>query len=225
MASAPTNDELQFTNAPNLLTLGRVILVPVVVALLFVREPAYDFAASMVFAVASITDYFDGYLARRQKLITVYGKLMDPLADKFLVVSCLIMLQQLGRVHPVVNMLLICRELGITSLRALASAEGVVIAASTGAKWKTTFQMVAIGILIGYPFVESVPLEPIGQVLLYLSLALSLISAKDYAVDFFRELRGGALRRREARLARKQARQERQEGRRKALLERFSRRS
>lgn len=180
-------DELTFTNAPNLLTLMRICFVPVVVGLLFLKQPAWDVAAAVCFGIASITDYFDGYLARTRQQVTVYGKLMDPLADKFLVVCSLIMLQYLGRINPVVVMLLISRELAITGLRALASAEGVVIAASDGAKWKTATQMVAIPLIMadaGGGFL-GLPLNPIGQALLYLSLAISLWSAKDYVVGFF----------------------------------------
>src|SRR6188768_2100810 len=111
-----SGDELRFNTTPNLLTLFRILMVPVVVGLLSMKDPRFDLAAAIVFAIASITDFFDGYIARLQKLETVYGKLMDPLADKFLVVSSLIMLQELGRIHPLVVILLICRELAITGL-------------------------------------------------------------------------------------------------------------
>ena len=162
--------------------------VPLVVGLLFINTDKSDLWAGWLFAVASITDYFDGYLARRQKVVTVYGKLMDPLADKFLVVSALIMLQHLGRIHPIVVILLICREMAITGLRALASAEGVIIPASSSAKWKTATQMVAI------PFIMArnlwgIPVYTLGMTLLYISLAISLWSAKDYVVDFFRAIK------------------------------------
>ena len=140
--------ELEFATTPNLLTLVRMVCVPIVVGLLFVGTPHYDLAAALVFGVASITDYFDGYIARMQKSVTVYGKLMDPLADKFLVVSCLIMLQYLDRLHPIPVILLICRELAITGLRALASAEGVILSASQSAKWKTATQMLALPLMM-----------------------------------------------------------------------------
>ncbi|MBC7690519.1 MAG: CDP-diacylglycerol--glycerol-3-phosphate 3-phosphatidyltransferase [Methylotenera sp.] len=181
--------ELNFTNTPNLLTLSRMLFVPVVVTCLFVKTPKWDLIAALLFGVASITDYFDGYIARRQKLETVYGKLMDPLADKFLVVSALIMLQELGRIHPVVVILLICREMAITGLRALASAEGLVIGASASAKWKTAAQMVAIPCLMVKQGLFGIPLYPIGMALLYISLAISLWSAQDYIVDFFRAVK------------------------------------
>lgn len=89
--------ELEFTNTPNLLTLSRILAVPGVVALLLLKTPTYDLLAAILFAVASFTDFLDGYYARKLKIITVYGKLMDPLADKFLVVSSLIILQELTR--------------------------------------------------------------------------------------------------------------------------------
>lgn len=186
---SPEVKDLQFTNTPNLLTLARMLLVPVVVYLLLLRTQTGDLAAALVFAAASITDFFDGYIARTRGLVTVYGKLMDPLADKFLVACSLIVLQQLGRIHPVVVMLLICREMGITGLRALASAEGVIIAASAAGKWKTAFQMVALGLVIAGDSLWGLPLGRVGEPLLYASLAMSLWSAWSYLVAFFSGLR------------------------------------
>lgn len=183
------HDDLTFNTVPNRLTLLRMAFVPVVVGLLFLREPQWDLVAGIAFGVASVTDYLDGYIARSRKLVTIYGKLMDPLADKFLVVSSLIMLQELGRIHPVVVMILICRELAITGLRALASAEGVIIAASEGAKWKTATQMVAIPLIMIRERLFGVPFYPIGMALLYLSLGMSLWSAKDYVVAFFKAMK------------------------------------
>jgi CDP-diacylglycerol--glycerol-3-phosphate 3-phosphatidyltransferase len=204
------HDDMTFNTTPNQLTLLRMAFVPVVIGLLFVHDPAYDVAAALSFVAASLTDYFDGYIARTRKLETVYGKLLDPLADKFLVVSSLVMLQHLGRIHPIVVMLLICRELAITGLRALASAEGVIIPASPSAKWKTATQMVAIPCLMVVPGLFGIPLFQIGMVLLYVSLAISLWSAKDYIVDFFRgareQRRKRTQERKNARLARQAAR-------------------
>ncbi len=217
---APVHDELTFNTTPNWLTLIRIAFVPIVVGLLFVRTPTADLMAAIAFTIASITDYFDGYLARTQKVVTVYGKLLDPLADKFLVVSALIMLQELGRIHPVVIILLICRELAITGLRALASAEGVIIDASGGGKWKTGTQMVAIPLIIACDQnrrLLDLPLYPIGMVLLYISLAISLWSAKSYVVDFFKAIREQRKHRQKerrlAREARKAARAARLEAR------------
>lgn len=185
----PPFDEMTFNTTPNQLTLLRIAFVPLVVGLLFLRQPKWDLAAAAVFAIASITDYFDGYLARSRQVVTVYGKLLDPLADKFLVVTALIALQALNRIHAVVVMLLICRELAITGLRALASAEGLILSASNSAKWKTGTQMVAIPLIMIRSALFDLPLYPVGMTLLYISLGISLWSARDYAVDFFRALR------------------------------------
>jgi len=201
--TAPQRDDMDFATAPNLLTTIRVILVPVVVYLLLLRTETTDLIASLVFGVAAITDYFDGYLARKQNSESVFGKLMDPLADKFLVVAALCMLQDMDRIHPVVVILLISREMAITGLRALASSEGLIIGASNSAKWKTAFQMVAIPFLMVRQGVFGLPIFQIGQGLIYLSLAISLWSAKDYVVDFFRAIRAKRKKKREAKLAKK----------------------
>jgi len=181
--------QLEFHNTPNYLTLLRIIFVPGVVACLAIGGIWWDFAAAVMFGIASFTDYLDGYYARKYNQETIYGKLMDPLADKFLVICSLIMLQSMGRIHPIVVMLLVCRELMITGLRALASAEGVIVSASTGGKWKTATQMTAIPCLMlklfSERFLHPFPLFEIGLGLTYISIALSLWSAKDYMEGFF----------------------------------------
>jgi len=205
------HDELIFNTTPNLLTLLRFFFVPLVVGFLFFKEKNTDLIAAVFFTIASITDYFDGYLARSRKQVTIYGKLMDPLADKFLVVSSLVMLQYLGRIHPLVVIVLICRELAITGLRALASAEGVIIAASDSAKWKTATQMVAIPLIMaqvpGEPGLLGIPTYIIGLGLLYLSLGMSLWSAKDYMITFFKALKESRKHRNQERRLARQARQ------------------
>jgi CDP-diacylglycerol--glycerol-3-phosphate 3-phosphatidyltransferase len=212
-------DQMTFHTTPNYLTLLRVAMVPAVILGLFQGTPAWDFAAAVFFGIAGITDYFDGYLARKHNIETVYGKLLDPLADKFLVICSLIMLQHLGRISPIVVMILVCRELTITGLRALASAEGVIVSASAGGKWKTALQMTAIPCLmlkegLGIPFLA------MGMWLTYLSLAFSLWSAKDYLVGFFKGLQVATALRKERRLQKKIARQRKREARLKSALER-----
>lgn len=184
-----TSNDLAFNTTPNLLTLFRILCVPCVIALLALKRPSWDLAAAILFGIASITDYFDGYLARRQNQETVYGKLMDPLADKFLVVSSLIFLQELGRISSIIVMILVCRELAITGLRALASAEGVIIAASRSAKWKTTTQMFAVPFIMVQDEILRFPFGKVGMLLLYVSLGISLWSAQDYIFDFIFKLR------------------------------------
>ncbi len=183
-------DALTFDTPPNRLTLLRMATVPAVVYFLTWKTLQGDVIACVVFSLAAITDWFDGYLARAYQSVTIFGKLMDPLADKFLVVSTLIMLQELDRIHPFLVMVLICREMGITSLRALASAEGVIIAAGSGGKWKAALQMIAIPFLIVHvPLFEVFPTQLVGTWLMYISVFLSLSSASTYAIDFFRGLR------------------------------------
>ena len=208
-------DQLTFHTTPNYLTLMRVIFVPGVIFCLYQRTFWWDFTAASVFGVASLTDYFDGYLARKYKIETVYGKLMDPLADKFLVICSLIMLQHLGRMSPIVVMLLVCRELTITGLRALASAEGVIVSASSGGKWKTATQMLAIpALMLGD--VGGVPLFRIGLWITYFSLGLSLWSAQDYVVDFFKGLKITTARRKEKRRLKAEAKRRKKEERTKS---------
>ncbi len=186
----PAVDALTFDTAPNRLTLLRIAAVPGVVYFLTWRTMNGDISACVLFSLAAITDWFDGYLARAYKAVTIYGKLMDPLADKFLVVATLIMLQNLGRIDPYVVIVLICREMGITSLRAMASAEGVIIEAGSGGKWKAALQMLGIPFLIlNLRLWDRVDAKLIGIILIYISILLSLTSASTYAIDFFRGLR------------------------------------
>lgn len=206
-------DEMTFHTTPNYLTLLRIVFVPAVIFALSMKTFWWDFTAAALFGLASFTDFLDGYLARKYKIETVYGKLMDPLADKFLVICSLIMLQALSRIHPIVVMLLVCRELTITGLRALASAEGIIVAASQGGKWKTATQMIAIPcLMIGDFWV--IPLFTIGVWLTYLSIGLSLWSAKDYMVEFFKALGRDTLARRAKKKLKKIAKRESRRNRR-----------
>jgi CDP-diacylglycerol--glycerol-3-phosphate 3-phosphatidyltransferase len=203
IANATQRDDLEFATLPNILTTARVAMIPAIIWMLMQRNPTLDIVAGFTFAAAGITDYFDGYFARKYKTESVFGKLMDPLADKFLVVSSLCMLQELGRIPALLVILLICREMAITGLRALASSEGLIIGASQSAKWKTATQMVAIPWLMVPQGLFGIPLYPMGQALIYVSLAISLWSAKDYIVDFFIAIREKRKKKREAKRAAK----------------------
>lgn len=198
---ATQQNDLEFGTLPNILTSIRVLMIPAIIWLLMQRTNTLDIIAGFTFAAAGITDYFDGYFARKHKTESVFGKLMDPLADKFLVVSSLCMLQELGRIPALLVITLICREMAITGLRALASSEGLIIGASQSAKWKTATQMVAIPWLMASQGLWGIPLFQMGQVLIYVSLAISLWSAKDYVVDFFVAIRGKRRKKREAKIA------------------------
>ena len=200
------DSDLTFDTLANRLTGVRILLVPLVVGCMHFNTPLWNILAAIFFGIAGITDYFDGYYARSQKSVTIMGQLIDPLADKFLVVSSLIMLQDLGRIHPVVVILLICRELAITGLRAVASAEGVIIPASRLAKWKTTTQMAAIPMLMVDHALFGIPFLIPGKILTYASLLISLWSLKDYIVDFFKGITEGRRLKREHRRSEKRAR-------------------
>ena len=131
-------------NWPNLLTVVRILLVPVLVVALLGNTPAGDVLAAVVFALASLTDFVDGYLARARDSITNFGKLMDPLADKLLIVAALISLVSLHRLAAWVAMVIIARELAVTVLRMGASQAGVIMPASNFGKLKTCVQIAAI---------------------------------------------------------------------------------
>src|SRR5262245_51438695 len=134
----------EFWNLPNMLTLGRIFLIPVFVWLTYDADPMYSVLAALVFTVAAITDVVDGFLARRWNMITVVGKLMDPLADKLIVMAALVMMTRLGRVPAWVVIVLLSREFIVTGLRSIAASEGMVIAAGQEGKWKTRLQLTGI---------------------------------------------------------------------------------
>jgi len=162
-------------NPPNLLTVLRIMLVPALVVALLGNTPAGDVLAAMVFALASLTDFIDGYLARAREQVTAFGKLMDPLADKLLIVAALISLVSLHRLAAWVAMVIITRELAVTVLRLGAIQAGVVIAASAFGKLKTCLQIAAILTIIA---VHGQP--PWVSALLYITVLVTVLSGLDY---------------------------------------------
>jgi CDP-diacylglycerol--glycerol-3-phosphate 3-phosphatidyltransferase len=162
-------------NLPNILTVLRIMLVPVLVVALLGNTPAGDVLAAIVFALASLTDFIDGYLARARDSITTFGKLMDPLADKLLVVAALISLVSLHRLAAWVAMVIITRELAVTVLRMGATQAGVVMPASMFGKIKTCLQIAAILAII------AVHGKPVWvATLLYVAVAVTVLSGLDY---------------------------------------------
>ncbi len=162
-------------NLPNVLTVLRIMLVPVLVVALLGNTPAGDVLAAIVFALASLTDFVDGYLARSRDSVTTFGKLMDPLADKLLVVAALVSLVSLHRLPAWIAMVIITRELAVTMLRLGASQAGFVVSASMFGKVKTCLQIAAILALIavhGQPAWVSA--------LLYLTVLVTVLSGLDY---------------------------------------------
>jgi len=176
-------------NLPNLLTFGRVAIIPLVLYLLDRGTPKDCVWAAIVYSAAAITDLLDGYLARRMNVVSVLGKFLDPLADKLLVMASLVYMVPMGRIPEWVVVLLLAREISVTALRSIASSEGVVIAAGEEGKSKTALQMVGILCLIlGYPYhltlgpldLGMVDLIYVGRALIYISLVFSIVSAVSY---------------------------------------------
>src|ERR1700677_4775355 len=170
-------------NLPNVLTMLRIMLVPVVVVALLGNTPSGDVLAAVVFALASLTDFVDGRLARARGFSTTFGKLMDPLADKLLIVAALISLVSLHRLAAWVAMVIITRELVVTVLRLGASQAGVVMAASMFGKLKTCLQIAAILAVIA---VHGQQTWVTG--LLYVTVAVTVLSGLDYFFGLRRQL-------------------------------------
>jgi CDP-diacylglycerol--glycerol-3-phosphate 3-phosphatidyltransferase len=162
-------------NWPNFLTVVRIMLVPVLVVALLDNTSDGDVFAAIVFAAASITDFVDGYLARARNSVTTFGKLMDPLADKLLIIAALLSLVSLNRLPAWVAMVIIARELAVTVLRIGATQYGVVIAANTLGKVKTCLQIAMVMALI------AVPSQPLWvDVLIYVTVIVTVVSGLDY---------------------------------------------
>jgi CDP-diacylglycerol---glycerol-3-phosphate 3-phosphatidyltransferase len=166
-------------NLPNVLTLLRILLVPVLVAALVQEGGGGDKLAAAVFVVASITDALDGWIARRQKSVSTFGKLMDPLADKLLVTAALVSLVSLDRLSAWVAMVIIAREFAVTGLRQLAMEHGEVIPASVWGKLKTVAQVAMVLVLI---LVENSP--PLVDALVWLTVLITVVSGADYFFGF-----------------------------------------
>jgi len=183
----------ELLNAPNLMTLGRILCIPVFMGLLAYENRRNSFLAALVFAAAAISDWLDGWLARVSNKVTTLGKFLDPLADKIIVLSALVMLVRLGRVPVWVVVIVLARELLISGLRTIAMSEGLVIAASRGGKWKTSLQLSGIiALMVHYHFPIDYLLwtvvtdfHAVGLTLLYISLVPGITSAIDYVRAFY----------------------------------------
>jgi CDP-diacylglycerol--glycerol-3-phosphate 3-phosphatidyltransferase len=177
-------------NLPNFLTLVRILLIPVFVVIFLAPTPDRSLLAAVVFTVAAVTDLLDGYIARRTGQVTKLGKLLDPIADKLLVLSALILLVNIDRVSAVVALLIIARELAVTGIRAIAAGERLIIAAEVTGKYKMALQVVAIVLLIleGTWLAEFGNLHLAGTGTLYLSLVLGYVSGGQYVWSFWKQV-------------------------------------
>lgn len=183
-------------NIPNILTMTRIAAIPLLAGLLMSPSQPAGFWAAAVFALASITDWLDGYLARRMGIVTVFGKFLDPIADKLIVMAALIMILPFNRVPAWMVLVILGREIIITGLRGIASSEGIIIQASDLGKFKTIFQIVAIiGLLLHYNYnwlfgiqdpLLIVNMHNVGMFYLWIATLLTVWSGMDYLVRFVR---------------------------------------
>ena len=174
-------------NLPTILTLSRIVLIPFFVLSVY-QHPVLG---ALIFSIASITDFLDGYLARRSGQITTFGIIMDPLADKFLVISALIVLVDMERLSAFIAIILIVREFLVTGLRVVALSKNIVIPAEMGGKLKTTAQITSILclILVGTIF-DNLPVDlyDIGLVFVWIALVLSVTSGVQYTISFWKKI-------------------------------------
>jgi len=167
-------------NLPTLLTLSRIVLIPVFVFSVYLH-PIFG---ALVFSIASLTDFLDGYFARRSGDITKFGIILDPIADKFLVISALIVLVDMERLAAWIAIIIIVREFLVTGLRVVALSKDIVIPAELGGKIKTGVQIAAVLCLVLNRSLFNINLYDIGIVLIWLALVLSIVSGVKYTISF-----------------------------------------
>ncbi|WP_333654620.1 CDP-diacylglycerol--glycerol-3-phosphate 3-phosphatidyltransferase [Dissulfurispira sp.] len=170
-------------NLPTILTFSRIILIPFFVLI----TPKSPLLGITIFIIASATDFLDGYLARKSGQITKFGIILDPIADKFLVISALILLVDMVRLSAWVAIVIIVREFVVTTLRVVALSKNIVIPAETGGKLKTASQMTAIILLLLPGGIGDLDFYDVGLVLMYIALILALASGVKYTISFWRQ--------------------------------------
>ena len=172
------------TSLPNLLTLSRIVAIPILVGLLFIQHPAAAWMACIIFTVAAVTDWFDGHLARTRRQISSIGVFLDPIADKLLVAAVILMLVATARIDGLAvlpALVILCREILVSGLREFLAALRVSVPVSRLAKWKTAIQMLALGFLIvGEAGPAAVPVRGIGEIGLWGAAVLTLFTGYDY---------------------------------------------
>ncbi|MDB9786805.1 CDP-diacylglycerol--glycerol-3-phosphate 3-phosphatidyltransferase [Bacteriovoracaceae bacterium] len=191
------HSEFDIDNLPNRLTMFRILLIPIILGSLLLtnvhvmveHRTLLEWLAAFFFTLASITDFVDGYIARKKKIVTLFGSFLDPIADKFLTVSCLIVLMSLDRINVIVVVILVMREIYMTSLRLLASTEGITVPVSMLGKWKTGINMAAIPFIMlsGKPL--GIPVNALGDILIYIASFLSVYSSFIYSMGLIGKIK------------------------------------
>lgn len=171
-------------NLPTVLTLSRIVLIPVFIFSV-VKHPLFG---AIVFGIASVTDFLDGYLARRSNKITKFGIILDPIADKFLIVSALIVLVDMKRLPSWIAIIIIVREFLVTGLRVVALSKDIIIPAEIGGKLKTSTEIIAILCLILGDSIFNINLYGAGRVIILIALVLAVVSGVQYTVSFWKKI-------------------------------------
>lgn len=183
-----TQEKKRVLNLPNAITLIRIGIIPVLFFLLQSPGPEGSLLIAGIFVIASLTDLLDGYIARRYQIVTTMGKFLDPIADKLVVNTAMILLIPLGRIPAWIVAIIIIRDFTVDGIRTIASSEGVIIGSSRLAKQKTLCQVVAVtALMIHYPFLGA-DSHLVGIAILYVALFLTLYSGLDYLLKFFKEI-------------------------------------
>ena len=181
---------MKIFNVPNMLSLSRILSVPVFIVLMLEPSPLRALAAGMVFSLASATDWLDGYLARKWGQVTKAGKLLDPIADKILIMAALVVLVEIRPevVHAWIAIVLIGREFAVTGLRAIASSEGIIIPAESVGKYKVGAQITAVlSLLLDY-YMSHEWLRYLGTIALWVAMVLAVYSAARYFKTYWKQL-------------------------------------
>jgi CDP-diacylglycerol--glycerol-3-phosphate 3-phosphatidyltransferase len=178
----------QILSLPNGLTVIRILAIPVILFLLFAGGKTLQTVTAMIFLLVALTDTLDGYLARRRKMVTTLGKFLDPLADKLLIVTALIALISARGIPLWMVIVIVGREIAVTGLRGIAMSGGMVISSSLMGKYKTAFEMASIFFLILGGSYLSIDFHQVGLVLLWVALALAVLSGIDYFKKFLKTI-------------------------------------
>jgi CDP-diacylglycerol--glycerol-3-phosphate 3-phosphatidyltransferase len=183
---------MNINTVPNWLTIGRILSLPIIIVLASFPSRGFGIAAAIVFSIAAITDFLDGYIARKTGQVSEFGKLLDPIADKIIVAAAFIMLVDLGRAPAWVIVLIICREFAISGLRAYAGTKNVVIEAGFAGKTKTTLQILSIiGLLINFTL-WGIPFRELGLILLAAAFVTTMWSGYRYFADYAAIIKEGS---------------------------------
>ncbi len=165
---------------PNWLTMARIMMVPLLIVCYYINIKGWNYYAGGILILASLTDMFDGMAARKMHLVSNFGKLMDPIADKVLFMAALLIAMDWGKIGPVIAIVLLAREFVISGFRLVAASDGIVIAAGPIGKWKTIVQLVGIIFVFMEEMFYTWVQIPVGEILIYISVVLSIWSCTEY---------------------------------------------